>query len=71
MTPYVVKSSNDNHLVVEKRSSLIMQTFKSKAQARAFCVKLNHGNGFGGWSPSFMGLGIFYQPNKKGDYSLE
>lgn len=71
MMPYVVKSTNNRHMVVEKRSSLIMKTFSNKSQAREFCVHLNLGNGFEGWSPSFMGLGTFYQPNKKGDYSLE
>lgn len=68
---YVIKSDNSIHMVVEKRSNLIMQKFSNKTKARELCTQLNLGNGFGGWSPSFMGLGVFYQPNKKGDYSLE
>jgi len=67
----MLKTVKQNYFVVEKKTCLIVGKFDDRQEARTMCNNLNLGNGFEGFSPSFMGLGVFDQPNKKGDYSLE
>lgn len=51
---YHLKETKGVFDIVEKCTDTVINLSMSEIRAKELCIKMNHGSGFDGWTPSFF-----------------